>query len=661
VALGAPFESVLIANRGEIAVRVARTCRAMGMRTIAIYSDADVDAPHVRLCDTAVRVGPPPARESYLRIDAVIGAAIDAGARAVHPGYGFLSENPAFVQACVDAGLVFVGPGPDAMRTMGDKIAAKKMVEAAGVPTVPGYLGEDQSNSKLAREAARIGVPVLIKAAAGGGGKGMRVVRDLRDFDDALEGAKREAAGAFGDDRVFLERYLDDPRHIEVQILADAHGRCIHLGERECSIQRRHQKIVEETPSVAVSPALRAEMGAAAVRIARAVRYVNAGTMEFMLAPDGRYYFLEMNTRLQVEHPVTELVTGFDLVREQLGIAAGRPLSIAQDAVTPRGHAIEVRVYAEDPDNGFLPSIGRIESFGPPQGPGLRNDSGVVAGSVVSMDYDPMLAKLIAFDRTRNDCIERLIEALDEYDVTGVTTNIRFLRRVVDHQAFRDGRTTTGFIDRHFGAAARTGAEDAPAALAAAAALQALDDARSADVWARFGSWRHASQARTVRFEEREEPITVEAAADGDWHARAGGATALVRGRGPHFSLTTDDRQVTFSAWPTTGGIAVNMEGRIIRFSVLVPPSTGDSHRSHRHGGHGAGGRIEAPMSGKITKVNAKPGDRVAARQAVVVMEAMKMEHSIVAPYDGTIEAVSVKAGDTVAAGDELAKIEADT
>jgi len=659
--VSAPFETVLIANRGEIAVRVARTCRAMGIRTVAVYSDADAGAPHVLACDTAVRIGPPPARESYLRIDAIIDAARSSGAQAIHPGYGFVSENPDFAEACASAGVTFVGPPPAAMRAMGDKIAAKRSVEAAGVPTVPGYLGDDQSAKSLLAEAGRIGAPLLIKASAGGGGKGMRVVHDLAEFPDALEGARREALAAFGDGTVFLERYLVSPRHIEFQILADAHGECIHLGERECSIQRRHQKVLEETPSTAVSAALREEMGAAAVRAAKGVGYVNAGTVEFMLDAHGRFYFLEMNARLQVEHAITEAVAGVDLVREQLLIAAGAPLRLTPAGVAPRGHAIEVRIYAEDAQRGFLPSTGRLTAFAPPEGPGLRNDVGVAAGSNVPVDYDPMLGKLIVFDRTREACIERLGAALDDYVIGGVTTNIPFLRWLVNDDAFARGETTTAFIDERFRPESLVvSKDDALAMLAAAGALQSLGDTMAPEVWQRTGPWRHSAQTRIVTFSGREgEPVAVRRSPDGRWLCTADGREATVEVGGAFSTLEVDGKRSRFVAWRSRKGIAVSLAGAIYEFIPLPAPSTDDASRLHRHGGLAGKGSVEAPMSGKIVKVARKAGDSVAARDVLVVMEAMKMEHTIVAPYDGRVLAVNVSAGDTVGAGDVLAEIEA--
>ncbi|MFI5388780.1 MAG: acetyl/propionyl/methylcrotonyl-CoA carboxylase subunit alpha [Candidatus Eremiobacterales bacterium] len=644
--MSAPFQTVLIANRGEIAVRIAKTARAMGIRTVAVYSDADAAAPHVRACDVAVRIGPPPARESYLSIDAVIAAARDTGAQAIHPGYGFLSENARFASACADAGIRFVGPPPDAMRAMGDKIAAKKAAEAAGVPTVPGYLGDDQSPKTLGANAKRIGVPLLIKASAGGGGKGMRHVRDLAEFDDALEGAQREALAAFGDGTVFLERYLAAPRHIEVQILADAHGACIHLGERECSVQRRHQKVLEETPSTVVSASLRAEMGAAAVRAAQAVGYVNAGTIEFMLDASGKYYFLEMNTRLQVEHPITEAVAGVDLVREQLYIAAGERLRLAQSDIAPRGHAIEVRVYAEDAAHGFLPSIGRITTFGPPTGPGLRVDTGVEAGSDVTIDYDPMLAKLIAYDRTRDACIERMSAALDDFIVGGVTTNLAFLRWLVGHDAFRRGETTTAFIDEHYRPEMLlAGVHDDVALFAAAAAAAA-------------GAWRHAAEPRTIVFAGHETmPVTVVLGSDGRWSCTSGAEEAIVSLESAASTIVHSGATTRFAAWSTRGKISVAIGGLVRDFALLAPPSTQTG--GHGHGQGSGAGVVEAPMSGKIVKTPVRAGDEVSARDVLVVMEAMKMEHTIVAPYDAVVRSVDVAPGDTVGAGDVLVALEA--
>jgi acetyl-CoA carboxylase, biotin carboxylase subunit len=445
-----PLRSVLIANRGEIAVRIIRTCRELGIRTIAVYSDADRTMPHVLLADEAYRLGPPPSRESYLLMDSVIEIARHAHADAVHPGYGFLSENATFAARVQDAGLIWIGPPAAAIRAMGDKTAARKLMTQVGVPTVPGTDGPVTSPDEASAFCDRVGFPVLIKAAAGGGGKGMRIVRTTGEIASSLEQARSEARSAFGDERVYIERYLDEPRHIEFQILADAHGNVIHLGERECSIQRRHQKIVEESPSVLLDAALRRTMGETAVKAAQACGYMNAGTIEFLVDRDRCFYFLEMNTRLQVEHPVTELRTGFDLVKLQLEIAAGEPLRITQEEVGFTGHAIECRICAEDPRNGFLPSTGRLTKLRAPGGPGIREDRGIAEGDEVSVFYDPMIAKLIAWAPDRAAAIERMLRALSEYVVEGVATNIPVCDFVLRHPSFREGSFDTGFLQQWY-------------------------------------------------------------------------------------------------------------------------------------------------------------------------------------------------------------------
>lgn len=445
------MKRVLVANRGEIAVRVGRACRAMGLETVAVYSEADAGALHVREADFAVCVGPAPAVESYLRADAILEAATRAGADAIHPGYGFLSENAAFARAVEEAGLIWVGPPPDAIASMGSKIASRAQMAAAGVPVVPGVNHLPDDPAARAQAAASLGYPVLVKASAGGGGKGMRGVDDPSELEEAVAGARREAGAAFADATVYLEKRLIRPRHVEIQVIADQHGTVLHLLERECSIQRRHQKVVEECPSPALDPELRRQMGEAAVAAARAVGYVGAGTVEFMLDERGSFYFLEMNTRLQVEHPVTEEVLGIDLVAAQLRVAQGEQLQWTQAELTPRGHAIEVRIYAEDPARGFLPATGTLLRYRPPAGPGLRHDGGVAEGDVVSPHYDPMLAKLIAYGETRDAAIGRMREALRRFEIHGVITNLDFLQALCAHPAFQAGATHTGFIDEHFG------------------------------------------------------------------------------------------------------------------------------------------------------------------------------------------------------------------
>ncbi len=447
------LSKVLIANRGEIAVRIIRACQEMGIGAVSVYSDADAGALHAALADEAVRIGPPPPPQSYLRGDVILQAAIDRGCDAVHPGYGFLSENAGFADAVTAAGLTFIGPSGDAMRAMGSKIASREAMQRAGVPVVPGYhpTGDEPGlqNAELATAAARMGFPLLVKASAGGGGKGMRVVEESSGFLDELASARREAQNAFGDPTIYLENLIERPRHVEFQVLADHHGHVLHLFERECSIQRRHQKIIEETPSLALTADLRHQMGAAAIAAARAVQYTNAGTIEFLIAPDGAFYFLEMNTRLQVEHPITEEVTGIDLVKAQIRIAVGEPLSWRQEDLSQRGHAVECRIYAEDPARGFLPSTGKVLLASEPVGPGVRVDAGVTTGDEVSIHYDPMIAKLICTGQDRADAVRKMDWALSHYVILGPTTNIPFLRAIVQHPAFAAGDLSTDFIDRH--------------------------------------------------------------------------------------------------------------------------------------------------------------------------------------------------------------------
>jgi acetyl-CoA/propionyl-CoA carboxylase biotin carboxyl carrier protein len=493
------IKRLLVANRGEIALRVIRACREIGIETVAVYSDADAAARHVRAADVAVRIGPAPASESYLNISAVIDAARAAGADAVHPGYGFLSERAAFADACVKAGLLFVGPPALAIEKMGSKIGARALMEKAGVPLVPGRTPDDQSDRGIAAAAQAIGFPVLIKASAGGGGKGMREARDVKALADAIPAARREAEAAFGDGTLYVERLIERPRHVEIQIFADDHGNAVHLFERECSIQRRHQKIVEESPSPALTPAIRERMGAAAVAAARTAGYRNAGTIEFLLEGDGdaaRFYFLEMNTRLQVEHPVTELVTGTDLVRAQLAVAMGRPLPWRQEDLGQRGHAVECRVYAEDPANGFLPQAGPLRLYREPSGPGIRVDSGVEEGTDVPVQYDPMLAKLVAHGETRDHAIDRAAAALRTFPILGVRTNVPFLIRLLEHPEFRAGRVHTGFVDEHLASLLETAAPS-ELVLAAAAFIRASPagpnpgsgGAPTPDPWSSLTGW----------------------------------------------------------------------------------------------------------------------------------------------------------------------------
>ncbi len=631
------IQRLLIANRGEIAVRVARGAREMGIAPLGIYSEADANAYHLSFMDDARCIGPAPATESYLNIDAVIAAAVTMKADAVHPGYGFLSERSAFAKAVRDAGLIFVGPTPEAMAAMGSKIEAKHRVRKVNVPTVPGYDGDDQSPQRLRTEAANVGFPLLIKASAGGGGRGMRVVESIDEFHEALAAAKREALAAFGDDAVLLERYLREPRHIEFQVLADSHGTTIHLGERECSIQRRHQKIVEEAPSVALSPELRAEMGAAAVRAAESVGYQNAGTCEFMLDSDGSYYFLEMNTRLQVEHPVTELVYGVDLVHWQLRIANGERLTISQEDVRPRGWAIETRIYAEDPANHMLPSTGTITKWEPAEGPGVRVDSGVQTGSEVSVYYDPMLAKLIVYGTERTHAISRLQQALEHFRIEGVRANVPLLLWIARDEWFIEGRTTTNFLAERLDESIFT-RKDVPreAAMLVAASMLANRDV----------PWRMGAVGMPVRIASN--GVSFVAAADATNDANVFRLTGDLEGE-------IDVRKVHGNVERSGGGWIAHLNAQTYRFERIPPPSA--------HGGTGGGagagsdGSVTAPMPGKIVKIAVREGEQVAERELLLVLEAMKMEHRIEASLDATVRAVLVKEGDIVAGGAPLVEL----
>jgi len=644
-----PIRRLLIANRGEIAVRIARAAREAGIVPLGIYSEADRAAYHLEFMDDAVCIGPAPATESYLDIERVVDAARELRADAVHPGYGFLSERAPFARAVRDAGMIFVGPTPEAIDAMGDKIEAKRRAREHDVPVVPGYDGGDQSVAGLREHAERIGTPVLIKASAGGGGRGMRVVDDLAQFDEALAAAKREALGAFGDDKVLLEKYLVRPRHIEFQILADSHGTTLHLGERECSIQRRHQKIIEEAPSVALTPELRERMGAAAIRAAKSVGYTNAGTVEFLLDESGEFYFLEMNARLQVEHPVTELVYGLDLVRMQFAIAAGARLEMTQADVTPRGWAIEARINAEDPDNGYLPATGTIARFEPPSGPGLRLDAGVRAGSEVSIYYDSMLGKLIAFGPDRRSAVERLTAALEHFRIDGVRTNLPLLLRIARNVTFRAGYTTTAFLVEHanFLRPDPTGEPDEAVLIAIAAVLT---DPRA---------WRIGAAGIPVRLAAARGTIAVtgsQRGADGIWEIRgdlSGDVTLEVTGE--RIVVRSPDNRCAGRASVDPHGVEVVYEAQTYRFDFAPAPALG-SGGAAAGGGRGA---IVSPMPGKIVKVEVRAGDAVLERDLLVVLEAMKMEHRIEATRDGVVKSVAVAPGALVAGGATLVELEA--
>ena len=606
---------LLIANRGEIAIRIARAAREMDIAPLGVYSEADANALHRRVMEASAPIGGAPALESYLNIDALIAAAKTLSADAVHPGYGFLAESARFAEAVRAAGLIFVGPPTAAIAAMGSKIEAKKLVRKHGVPTVPGYDGDDQSDERLASEAQKIGTPVLIKASAGGGGRGMRIVERLDEFPDALASARREAQNAFGDDRVLLERYLRHPRHIEMQVLADEHGATVHVGERECSIQRRHQKIVEESPSVAIDDALRARLGQAAIAAARSVGYVNAGTVEFLLDESGKFYFLEMNTRVQVEHPVTELAYGVDLIRAQIEIANGEQLRAEfKRDMAPRGWAIEVRLYAEDPVT-FLPSTGTVVRWNPPEGPGVRVDSGVAAGSEVSVWYDSMLAKIIAWAGSRDAAIRRLSRALDELEIEGVQTNLPLLQWILTDDVFREGATSTDFLAERLPAGLEPPhVADERVLRAAAAALR--DGA----------GWRLASSGIPL-------PLVL----DG----------RIVRVRA---TLVGDERYRIEG--DVEGEVALADAAGTYRFA---PPPDAGAHVAGQL--QAASGTVVAPMPGKIASVAVSLGQHVDERALLLVLEAMKMEHRIEAPLAGTVRELAVAQGAIVAAGEHLVTI----
>jgi 3-methylcrotonyl-CoA carboxylase alpha subunit len=639
------FRKILIANRGEIACRVIRTARRLGIRTIAVYSDADRAALHVKQADEAVCIGPAPAGESYLNIEAILAAAKASGAEALHPGYGFLAENEDFAAACRKAGIVFIGPSPQAIAAMGDKAAAKRLMEKAGVPLVPGYHGENQDAAFLEMEAARIGFPVLIKPSAGGGGKGMRVVSRKSAFRDALEASKREAKASFGDDRVLIERYLERPRHIEMQVFGDSHGDVLHLFERDCSVQRRHQKVIEEAP--APNFAKRNEMGAAAVAAAKAIQYTGAGTVEFIAEQDGRFYFMEMNTRLQVEHPVTEMITGLDLVELQIRVAAGEPLPFKQDALKVDGHAIEARIYAEDPERDFLPSIGRLVHLRFPQG--ARVDTGVAEGDEISAWYDPMIAKLIVHGETRSMALARMATALRATHIAGPATNVEFLRRICESSAFAGGEIDTGLIERHRGELLRPRAA-VPARVLAAAAMAELAHeertareraARSGDPyspWHQVDGWRLNEESHH------------------DFVFQSGSEEHPVRVRfldsGPRLEI--DGRPVDAGA----GKAKTVRDGRNwhvfhdgARWSLALKEELADVDVD-------AGGSLAAPMPGRVIKLMVAAGAKVTKGQPLLILEAMKMEHMITAPADGTVKEIHYAEGDPVLEGAELLRVE---
>ena len=647
------FDSLLVANRGEIAVRVIRTARRMGIRTIAVYSDADAGALHIEEADHAQRIGPGPVAESYLNQAALLSAISESGAEAVHPGYGFLSENPDFASAVGDAGATFVGPSPEAIRAMGSKIEAKRLVASAGAPVVPGYDGADQSAHGLAENAARLGYPLLIKASMGGGGRGMRIVSEQADFDAALAAAKREAAASFGDDTVLLERYLTAPKHIEIQILADSAGRILSLFERDCSVQRRLQKVIEEAPAPGVDAPTRRAMGEAAVRAARAVGYVGAGTVEFVTEA-GEFYFLEMNTRLQVEHPVTEAVTGLDLVEWQLRIAAGEHLPFEQDDLALNGHAVEARIYAESPRRNFLPSTGSLHWLSFPGN--VRVDSGVRTGSVVSPHYDPMLAKVVAHGADRRQAVARLRAALKEVEIAGVEHNVAWLANVLDHPGFVAGSHTTGTVEE---SADRLVPKPDPHAVAIAAAVSMLKH-RHRDPWSLRDAFQmNLPHEQVLRVRRGREQFEVRVIA-GDGCFRVVGSDGEVRLETPTlakdgvFRTWMEDRIAVARTVVADGDVFVMRDGATERINFAAPDAGAFAAVVE------TGGRVLAPMPGQVVSVAVSEGDRVRSGDVLMVVEAMKMEHPVRAPGPGTVTAVRFAPGDRVEEGVELIGIDVD-
>jgi 3-methylcrotonyl-CoA carboxylase alpha subunit len=660
----AMFSKVLIANRGEIACRVIATCRRLGIATVAVYSDADRNARHVRLADEAIHIGPAAARESYLRSDAILDAARRSGAQAIHPGYGFLSENADFADACVAAGIAFIGPPASAIRAMGDKSAAKALMAKAGVPLTPGYHGDQQAPEFLRAQADGIGYPVLIKASAGGGGKGMRKVERSEDFVDALASCQREAASAFGNDHVLVEKYVERPRHIEIQVFGGGQGEAVYLFERDCSVQRRHQKVLEEAPAPGMSADRRAAMGKAAVDAARAVGYVGAGTVEFIAGPDGDFYFMEMNTRLQVEHPVTEFITGTDLVEWQLRVAAGQPLPKRQDELAIHGHALEARLYAEDADRGFLPSTGTLRRLRlPTPSANVRVDTGVEEGDSITPYYDPMIAKLIVWDVDRDAALRRMSQALADCQVVGVTTNAGFLRRLVQTDSFANAKLDTALIEREQAALAVTGdGEQALWELAAIAAV-ASTPAAAADArdphspWQAQDGWRlGVPAARLVPLQqaERAHTLKVWTTADG-WRVQCGDAApkqVVGHADGQTLSVQMDERRWRLQLQRDGDQLYLFASDGQHRFTLHDP--VGESEQASADAGS-----LLAPMPGRIVATLVAAGTQVKRGTPLVVLEAMKMEHTLQAPADGTVKGYRAKAGDQVGDGAVLVDFEA--
>ena len=662
------FNKILIANRGEIACRVIKTARRMGIRTVAVYSEADANARHVRLADEAVLLGPAAARESYLVADKIVEACKRTGAQAVHPGYGFLSENADFADALAANGIAFIGPPASAIRAMGSKSEAKKLMGKAAVPLTPGYHGDDQTPALLHKEADAIGYPVLIKAAAGGGGKGMRLVEKSEDFPDALASCKREAISSFGNDHVLIEKYITKPRHIEIQVFADSLGNCVYLFERDCSVQRRHQKVLEEAPAPGMTLERRRQMGEAAVAAAKAVGYVGAGTVEFIANQDGSFYFMEMNTRLQVEHPVTEMITGQDLVEWQLRVAAGQPLPLAQEQLQIRGHALEARIYAEDANKGFLPSTGKLIRLAPPaESIHVRVDTGVEEGDEITPYYDPMIAKLIVWDEHRDAALARMRKALADYQVAGVTTNIDFLSRLVACPAFAGADLDTGLIERQkdfLFPPVQAVPRDALLVATVGELLWEQHEAKqkaktSGDPWspwhARDGWRMNLSAARMVGFRDGDSLIEAQVRYQRDqWAITINGETTLARGKkldGDAFAVELDDRRLVASV------VAVD-DKRSIFLNGSTCTLLRDDPLHLVEAGGAQGGGLTAPMPGKVVALLAQIGQKVEKGTPLLILEAMKMEHTITAPAAGTVKAFCYAAGEQVSDGAALVEFE---
>ncbi|MFK7732149.1 MAG: acetyl-CoA carboxylase biotin carboxylase subunit [Pseudomonadales bacterium] len=663
------FDKILVANRGEIACRVMRTAAEQGISTVAVYSDADRDALHVRMADEAIHIGASPSRESYLQFERVLEAASKTGAQAIHPGYGFLSENAEFCRACETAGIVFIGPPVAAIEAMGSKSAAKQIMEKAGVPLVPGYHGDDQSDAILKQAADEMGYPVLLKAVAGGGGKGMRQVWSAVDFDEALAAARREAKSSFNNDDMLVEKYLTQPRHVEIQVFCDAHGNAVYLFERDCSVQRRHQKVIEEAPAPGMSEELREQMGDAAIRAAQAIKYEGAGTVEFLLDSDGSFYFMEMNTRLQVEHPVTEMITGEDLVDWQLRVAAGETLPKAQNELRFSGHSFEARIYAEDPDNDFLPVTGQLAFLNvPEQSKHVRVDTGVVQGDEVSVYYDPMIAKLVTWGENRDKALQRLVKALKQYRIAGMKTNIEFLSNLADSEPFRRADLDTGFIEKHSELIFREQQGDIELQLSLAAlflslcAEQQLEQARlkssdSNSPWFDRHRWRQSGPAKLeyqISLAGSDHAVSITSQGNGFYQVTMDNSVIEVNGalKSDFLEAYINGHMVKVAVAQHFEEISMFMKEGVVNFHLLTP-DLGVSDDTA--GGSG----LRAPMNGTMVSLLVEEGASVSAGDSLLVMEAMKMEHTIRAPSDGVVKQFYFKAGELVDGGAELLDFEA--